>query len=242
MDHMKKNHGTRLHRFIAARCAREGELGLHLTLGVVLLALSAWIFGSIASQVTGGTPWIEMLDRHVAQFLQGHATDTLTRLMLIFTHVHGIAGIGALGLLLGVWFWRKKAHDWLLMAVVAIPGGMLLNALLKQVFMRARPASEDAILTLASYSFPSGHTAAATLLYGIFAAYLMSMTRSKWTRMGIVAVALLMVLLVGASRIYLGVHYFSDVLAAVAESCGWLAICITASSTLRRRRAARLER
>ena len=57
-------------------------------------------------------------------------------------------------------------------------------------------------------------------------------------RAAIIAAAVLMVALVGASRIYLGVHYASDVLAAVAESCGWLAVCITASSTLRRRRAA----
>jgi membrane-associated phospholipid phosphatase len=117
-----------------------------------------------------------------------------------------------------------------------------LNVLLKYTYMRARPSFDDAILTLATYSFPSGHTAAATLLYGIIAAYLVCLTPRFGLRGAIVAGAVLMVALVGASRVYLGVHYASDVLAAVVESCGWLAVCITASSTLRRRRSARSDR
>jgi undecaprenyl-diphosphatase len=80
---------------------------------------------------------------------------------------------------------------------------------------------------------------AATLFYGLIAAYFVCLT-SRWkTRLLIVAVACVMVGLVGLSRMYLGVHYLSDVLAAIAEGCGWLAVCITGVSTLRRRRAAR---
>jgi undecaprenyl-diphosphatase len=119
---------------------------------------------------------------------------------------------------------------------------MLLNLLLKYTFARARPGSGDAILTLTTYSFPSGHTAASTLLYGIIGAYLVGLSPRYGVRGAIIAAAVLMVALVGASRVYLGVHYASDVFAAVFESCGWLALCITASSTLRRRRAATKQR
>lgn len=237
---MKKNHSARLGRFIAARCSPEGEFGLHLTQGVLLLLLAAWIFGRIADQVTGAATalgWLHRFDLQVAHILNAHATPQLTQLMLVVTHLHGIVGVSVLGLLLGIYFAWKKAPYWVLTTALAIPGGLLLNVLLKYTYMRARPSSDDAILTLATYSFPSGHTAAATLLYGLIAAYLACLTPRFGARGAIVACAVLMVALVGASRVYLGVHYASDVLAAVFESCGWLAVCITASSTLRRRRA-----
>lgn len=240
---MKKNHTTRLGRFIAARCSPEGEFGLHLTQGVLLLLLAAWLFGHIADQVMKASAGrIHRFDLQVAHALHAHAMPELTQLMLLVTHLHGLVGVSVLGLLLGVYFAWKKAPYWLLTTALAIPGGLLLNVLLKYTYMRARPSSDDAILTLATYSFPSGHTAAATLLYGIIAAYLMCLTPRFCVRGAIAAAAALMVALVGASRVYLGVHYASDVLAAVVESCGWLAVCITASSTLRRRRAVKNDR
>ncbi|STQ93145.1 phosphatidylglycerophosphatase B [Janthinobacterium lividum] len=91
---------------------------------------------------------------------------------------------------------------------------------------------------LSTYSFPSGHTATSTALYGLLAAYLICQTApGAWgKRIAIALGAFLMAALVGFSRIYLGAHYLSDVLAAMAESYGWLAICIAGVSTLRRRR------
>lgn len=240
---MKKNHTTVLGRFIAARCSPEDKFGLHLTQGVLLLLLAAWIFGRIADQVMGAASGrIQRFDLQVAHYLHAHATPELTQLMLAITHLHGIVGVSVLGLLLGLYFAWKKAPYWLLTTALAIPGGLLLNVLLKYTYMRARPSFDDAILTLTTYSFPSGHTAAATLLYGVIAAYLACLTPRFAVRAAIVAGAVLMVALVGASRVYLGVHYASDVLAAIFESCGWLAVCITASSTLRRRRAVNNDR
>jgi undecaprenyl-diphosphatase len=95
------------------------------------------------------------------------------------------------------------------------------------------------LLTLTTYSFPSGHTAAATVFYGLIACFLLSRVRAWPARAGIVAACCLMVALVALSRMYLGVHYLSDVLAAAAEGAAWLATCITAVSTLQRRRIAR---
>jgi undecaprenyl-diphosphatase len=135
--------------------------------------------------------------------------------------------------------WRQRAHYWLLALLFSVPGGMLLNVALKHVFQRARPVLEDPLVTLATYSFPSGHTTAATCFYGLLASYLV-IARPAWSvRLGTVAVCVTMVLLVAFSRVYLGAHYVSDVLAAMAESVAWLAVCITAISTLRRRREAK---
>ena len=128
---------------------------------------------------------------------------------------------------------------WLLTLLMAVPGGMLLNVLLKSVFQRARPHFDDPLLILDSYSFPSGHTVAATLFYGVLAAYLISLPGMRWGRRLAAALsAVLMVALVALSRVYLGVHYLSDVLAGAAEGCAWLTVCVTASASLRRHRAA----
>ena len=185
-----------------------------------------------------GKEAITVLDLHVAQWLHVHAFEPLTGFMLGVSALHGVAGMCALTALLALFFWRARARYWLLALLVSVPGGMLLNVLLKSVFQRARPVFEQALVNLATYSFPSGHTAAATLFYGVLGSYLV-MTRTGWRlRLAIVAGCTLMVALVAFSRVYLGAHYVSDVLAAMAESVAWLAVCITAVSTLRRRRLA----
>lgn len=114
---------------------------------------------------------------------------------------------------------------------------MLLNVLMKYAFRRARPSFEDAILALSTYSFPSGHVAGSTLLYGVVAAMLLAQVATWRWRVMIVLVALAMVVLVALTRLYLGVHYLSDVLAAFAEGVAWLALCLTGVHTYWNHRA-----
>jgi membrane-associated phospholipid phosphatase len=125
---------------------------------------------------------------------------------------------------------------WALFGSTAVLGGMLLNTLLKLAFHRERPTFSGLSAALHTFSFPSGHTMAATLLYGVLAAYAIARLRSARARLAVVLGAVLMVALVGFSRIYLGVHYLSDVLAAAAEGIAWLALCYTAVHTLMLRR------
>lgn len=231
----------RLYKFIAARLTPGEELGLHLTVGVALMLLAAWVFGAIAEDVVG-TEEITIVDAWLARWFHARASPGFTGAMLFITHWHSTLGVCLMALVLGAWFLVRKAHYWLLTLITAVPGGMLLNVLLKYTFQRARPSWEQPLLTLSTYSFPSGHTVGATLLYGVLAAYLVMLSRSWRTRAAVVVGACLMVALVGLSRMYLGVHYLSDVMAAFAEGCGWLAVCITGCSTLRRRRAARATR
>lgn len=231
---------SHLKQFVEARLSPEGEWGLHVTVGGVMMALAAWLFGSIADSMVEAQQLVQ-LDDQIATWFHEHARDGWTRAVLVFTDLHGVAAMSVLGALLGAYFWWKKAPYWLLATAVGIPGGMLLNVLLKSIFMRARPSFHDPILTLSTYSFPSGHTAASTMFYGLLAAYLVCLTPRRWVQVAIVSGAVLMVVLVGISRMYLGAHYFSDVLAAAAESACWLAVCITAGSTLRRRRAMRAD-
>jgi undecaprenyl-diphosphatase len=118
-------------------------------------------------------------------------------------------------------------------------GGMALNLLLKQAYARARPHFDDPWVTHASYSFPSGHTSAAVLLYGVLAAFLVAHFYDWRQRTACLVGAFLAVALVAFSRMYLGAHYLSDIVAAVCSSLVWLVLCLSAVHAFVRRRMAR---
>lgn len=232
---------NRLKRFLAARLSPEGQFGLHLTVGLVLILLAGIVFGEIAEDVVEGDT-ITVIDVQLAHWFRARAAEDFTRAMLFITHWNGIVGTSVMATLLAGWFAWRKAYYWLIVLLATVPGGMLLNVVLKHIFRRQRPSLEDPLLTLSTYSFPSGHTVAATLFYGLLACYLVRRIRGWPRRALVVGAACAMVMLVALSRMYLGVHYLSDVMAATAEGGAWLAVCVTAVSTLHRRRLARGKR
>lgn len=220
-------------RFVSARFSPEGTFGLHLTVCLLVLVLTGWAFGAIAEDVfTGDT--LTLLDARLANWLHAQARPGFTRMMLGFTHLHGTTGIVVLSVFFGCYLAYCRERYWLLALASTVGGGLLLNVALKHVFRRARPSFDEPLLTLATYSFPSGHTAGSTLLYGLLAAFLIARTTTLPIKMIVVLTALTMIGLTGLSRMYLGVHYLSDVMAAMMSSGAWLAVCITAVSTLRR--------
>ena len=217
--------------FVRARLARDSRLGLRLTLSVLLFIGATWLFGGIAEDVVTGDPLVEV-DRQIAHWFHAHATPGLTRWMLIVTDAYGITAIGVLGLIFGLYLWWRRSWYRLLTLAIVLPGGMVMNLLLKQIFRRDRPSLDDPLLSLATYGFPSGHVTGATLFYGVLAAYLAS-GLSTWRRqLPIFLGAGFLVMVAGLTRIYLGVHYFSDVVAAAAWSVAWLVMWLVAVDTM----------
>ncbi len=220
--------------FVQDRLSPQGYLGLHLTLGAIVLIGAAWLFGGIAEDVMHGDP-LTVLDVGVSAWLHARMAPPLTTVMRFFTQLGGTVFISSAALLTALFLLRRRRWYALLALFLAVPGGMLLNVLLKSAFHRHRPSFNDPVLTLTSYSFPSGHTMAATVFYGVLAAFAVRKLQDWRWRVLVVLVAALMVLLIGFSRIYLGAHYLSDVMAASAEGLAWLALSLTAVETIRRR-------
>jgi undecaprenyl-diphosphatase len=121
--------------------------------------------------------------------------------------------------------------------LAALAGGEALNLLLKELFARPRPFFVDPLLPVTGYSFPSGHAMVALVAYGMLAYFAILALRSWQARAAVVLGTSLLVLLIGFSRMYLGVHYFSDVLAGFAAGGVWLSALITAMEIIRRRKA-----
>lgn len=219
-----------------ARLSPEGALGLHLTLGVCILTGAAWLFGAILEDVVTGDP-LTMLDLRIAAWLHAHATPPLTRIMVFISYLGASAVTGAIAVVAGFALWRRHYPYLLLTLALAVPGGMLLNVLVKYAVHRPRPIFDHPLVALATYSFPSGHAMAATVLYSMLATFVVwTSTDRRWRALAI-AIAALLIAVVCASRVYLGVHYLSDVLGGVAEGVAWLALCLTAVETFRRHRA-----
>jgi undecaprenyl-diphosphatase len=108
---------------------------------------------------------------------------------------------------------------------VASVGGWFLNGALKRVFQRARPDVVPHLREVASLSFPSGHAMTSAAVFLTLGALLMRISRGRVTKFYCMAVALLATLLVGATRVYLGVHYPTDVLAGWLVGLSWALIC-----------------
>jgi membrane-associated phospholipid phosphatase len=221
-----------MRHFIRARFSREGILGRHLTAGAFLISVAFLLFAGLANEVMSAAP-ITVFDLHAINWMRAHSTPGLTSLMLLITHIHSTPGLLVLALLTCVWLFRRKEWSWI------VPVGMTINALLKLMFQRARPVFEQPVLTLTTYSFPSGHAAGATLFYGVLAAYLFCRITSWRLRILIILLATAQVAAVCLSRVYLGVHYPTDVLAGIVEGVAWLTVILTVIATLRRWRMLR---
>jgi len=203
------------------------RLGLRLAVGAVILVAAAGLFGAIAEDVVTGDR-ITLVDAALAEWLHGHATPSVTRWMLLVTDLHSTVAVACYAGVAGAWLaWRRR---WLPLTtiVLVVAGGLALNVALKLAFRRARPSFDAPLLTLSSYSFPSGHVMASTLLYGLGVAWVFARTPQLVWRLLAIVVALAAIAGVAFTRMYLGVHYLSDVTAAFLEGIAWLSLCLIA--------------
>ncbi len=222
-------------RFGEARLSPGGYLGLHLTIGILVSLLALWLFGGVLEDVVAGDP-LTQFDRALAAQLHARATPGGIAFFRIVSDV-GSPGTWASIALIVTAVLLLRRH-WLLAGgwVAAIVGGGLLDLALKVLVHRPRPVFAQAFAAAPGWSFPSGHSMGTLVGYGMLAYLIMLRTRGR-TRLAIPLAAAALVSLIGFSRLYLGVHYFSDVIGGYAAGVVWLSACVTGLEVARRRRA-----
>lgn len=196
---------------------------LHARAALALLVLGSGAFAALAADLLLQGP-VTAADAAISQWLYRNAGTAFTALMVGITAMHGTWPLLAMSAAAALALWWRRRPAWAAALVLCVPGGMLLNFAVKQAFQRARPALDGAA-DIASYSFPSGHTAGATVWWGFLLVWWFAHHGGAGMRFAGAAVAVAMVLLTALSRVYLGVHYLSDVLAAIGEGAAWLALC-----------------
>lgn len=211
------------------------ELSGRLITAFVSCLILAAVFGYVASSIGSGS--IVHFDTPIINFVQGAETPWLTEVMKVFTAIGSTKGVIAisaitLGLLL---YFRQKALT--ILFVIVIAGTAALNLVLKLFFQRARP-DLNRLIEISGYSFPSGHTMMATSLYIILAFILWRNARNSGRILYIIG-AVFMIGMICISRIYLGVHYPSDVVGGIFSSAFWLLIAISVYTIFMNKRQSR---
>lgn len=223
---------TGLRRSIERTGNLLGGLGAFLVVGIAIAAIAIWGFGEFAETVMAGQT--QAFDDSVLRWIAGYHTQTLDAVMLEITSlgtgsaVLMIVGVAAMFLALT----RHRYSAALLLAATA--GGGILNIVLKHYFDRPRPHVFEWGTHALSSSFPSGHAMSATIVYTTVAYLAARLQKRVWQRALTMIVAALVILAISASRVYLGVHYPSDVAAGMIIGIGWSAFCMATLEAIQR--------
>jgi len=225
---MVGNH-PRLFSFLASRLDRQQFSGLPLTLSGLAFAYVLVLFGGIVEDLLMRDP-VVAVDHSLAQLVATMRTDTIVQVFIWVTQLGKWQVVATFLLATATLLWLSR-RTWMLTGLLASTGGgMVFTALGKLAFHRPRPA--EAILLEHSYSFPSGHATVAVAFYG-FLCYLLVRSANSWrARVNWLFVTLALILLIGLSRIILGVHYLSDVWAGYLAGALWLIIGISLTEWL----------
>jgi undecaprenyl-diphosphatase len=215
----------------------ERLLSATLTLGLLGAAGGLMLFSWLGREILIGiTP---IFDERIRVAVHSFASPTLTRIMAAISLYGGPSGLTIIGAVLAAAFLIKGWERGALLVVVTMAGAGFLDLLLKQSFGRVRPAAFFNYPLPASHSFPSGHAFFAASFLGGLAVLVTGRVRGRLLRSVVWLAAAALIALIGLSRIYLGVHYPSDVLAGYAAATIWVAAVAFGDRLVSHRRSRR---
>jgi len=213
----------------ASSAHRQSAAGHHharservvLILGFLLAVCALWFFAWIAEEMLEGAT--AQFDSQVRSAIHAHSTDQLTTVMKFLTLFGSSVVMAPLAILILAVCYIKREFYALEMLAATFAGAVVLELLLKIAFRRLRPVPFFDLPKPVSYSFPSGHALFSFCFFAGLAVVVSSRLARPAARIAVWLVAVLMIFGIGFSRIYLGVHYPSDVLAGYAAGLVWVA-------------------
>ncbi|MEO5697833.1 MAG: phosphatase PAP2 family protein [Burkholderiaceae bacterium] len=197
---------------------------LSAAIGFALVLGAAALFAEIAEHLGRGET-MSLTDEALTAAIRNHVSATTLRVFGVLTHFGDVVTLSLLGAVVAPLLWWQGRRALALGWVIALGGNALLNPLLKRVFERVRPVHEQGLINELGWSFPSGHTSGATVAYGMLAYVVIRTLPAAWHGPAVLA-ATALAFTVGCSRVFLQVHFASDVLAGFAAGAAWLTVCI----------------
>jgi undecaprenyl-diphosphatase len=201
-----------------------GAVGIFLVAGLIVAAMGTWIFVEMGEHVRSGAT--QAFDDSVIRWMGAHHTPTLDTIMLEITAL-GTGGVVIMIVAVAALFLVLTQHKYSAILLLASTlGGIALNGVLKLGFNRPRPSIFLPEVHTVSSSFPSGHAMSAAIVYSTVAYLAARLHKRRWARMLVMGCAFLVIALISLSRLYLGVHYPSDVVAGVSIGLAWAGFCM----------------
>ena len=189
--------------------------GWRIALLFVAVLLPLWGFGELAEDLGEGHRFA--FDQPILEWLHAHQMPMLDGLAILFSRLGYQYGVIPFDVAVVLWLAFRKRHRATLFAFIAIVGSALLNVIAKHYYGRARPSLWESLMPETTFSFPSGHAMGSMTLAAVVVLLAWN-TRWRWV---VTVGAAAFVLLVGASRLYLGVHYPSDILGGWTAALAW---------------------
>ena len=204
-------------------------LGLMLSAGSLLLLL--WLTGEVFEGDSAA------FDDRIRTFVHGFSSPPLTSAMRAASFLGSTVFLVSLGVLVAAFFAYFHMRRELVIFTITMAGEIFLDLTMKAGFMRARPEPFYPYPPLESYSYPSGHALASLCFYGIMAWLLATRIGSRRAKLVIWSIAVSLIFLIGLSRIYLGVHYPSDVIAGYLTALIWTLVVAFGDRIVRQKTA-----
>jgi membrane-associated phospholipid phosphatase len=220
---------------VRKRFTPEGYLGLHFTISVGVLLIAATCFLMLADKVGEQDKLVEF-DRALSVSLHQHSSLRAVKIFALITDLGNVMILGCIGLIVAVILAAQRRLQLLGIWVVALLGTAFLNETLKNIFQRVRPQLTNPWINEPGWSFPSGHAMGSLVVYGMLAYTIGLTVKNRAFRIGLIFVTVSLAIAIGFSRIYLGAHYFSDVIAGYCAASFWLAICISGNEIAKQHR------
>ena len=222
---------------------RRRILGLEVEVLVAFLAIAflAFVFVEIASEMAEGDTlaW----DRQILAALRMPGNPSvpigpgwLLKWMRDLTALGGVSVLTVLTVIVTGYLAVSRRGSLAIFVAISTIGGAIGGTLLKDLFLRPRPTIVPHLVEVDSLSFPSGHALNSAVIYLTLGALLARAEARPSVRISVIGVAILLTVLIGLSRVYLGVHYPSDVLAGWCAGAAWAAICSSIARMLQHRR------
>lgn len=230
-------HGARRTAANAGNAPTFARLLAGLASGFALVLVTARLFAAIADRLGPGRT-MGLADQALADQIAQHTPAAALRAFALLTHLGDPLVLVVLCGVVAVWLWRKRERLLAVGWLVALLGNAVLNPLLKQVFERARPLHETSLAQATGFSFPSGHSSGAMVAYGMLLYVLLRVLPARW-HPGVAMLAVAVIVTTACSRVFLRVHFASDVAAGLLSGLSWLAVCVASLEFARHRRRRR---
>lgn len=222
----------RLSRIRSAFKTMAERLGPRMGIGLLAALIVTVLFAVLASEVLEGET--QHFDDAVRMTVYGVASPRATTVLHAITQLGSPLFLLPMTIVASLIFLRRRRIRGAILLTATMVGVSLLNWILKAVFQRPRPLPFFGLTVPASYSFPSGHSLAAFCFYGALAALVTARLRSTFWSALVWTAAVLIIVAVGFSRLYLGLHYPSDIVGGYATGFVWVLTVASADRMFRR--------